>query len=239
MSNLSNTEWLNTRAVSGRESLMNVQYALDYTWVRDLVELAMNPPVTTYILGDYTKWCSSLTFYPFDFGGLSAGTPATGIRYLDIAGTKTNVRCDIVKYKDGMYLGEYYVKDNNSFTDYEPYTLLDVYLPYFGFINIPIKEVIGKYIQFNLIVDFYTGQAQYLIGVNNNSVKVKKGYPENSPDRTHYDDSDTRIIMQKVFQLGVNIPLTQTGMAETMRNIVMSAVKGVVSVASSSAIVSS
>ena len=45
----------------------------------------------------------------------------------------------------------------NNFLDYEPYTKVEMYIPYFGFVSIPTNEVMGNQIYIYLSVDFDTG----------------------------------------------------------------------------------
>ena len=177
--------------------------------------------ITNSITGDYSKWLSNIICYPFKT--TLKGT--TGKFYY--GSTDTNIDCVAMisqtdYYEHGFTLGQYYYSATyNDFRDFEPYTQLEVYLPYYGFVEVKIADVIGKYIQFRLFVDFKTGQAQYLIGVSNNSITSR-----DAPFRNETDDSIIRTLSTHTFQIGVNIPIGTTGMAETVRNIAMGVVKG-------------
>lgn len=220
---MTGSKWINAGVVAGNESIMNSHQIMTFSDVNSLSTTMITPPLQHIILGDYTKWCSSLIAYPMK---LSSGLAE---RQLYIGGVKTNStsRGSIpINATFGYTLGEYlFSAINNDFTDYEPYTTLQIYLPYYGFVDVNISDVLNKYIQFRLNIDFNTGQAMYIIGVNDYSVSSP-----NAPYRIGTDDTNTRILSKIVFQLGVSVPLGQTGMADTIRNITMASVKGATSI---------
>lgn len=213
----SDEKWLNL-GNQNRETSMNSKVILTSAGVNDFATAQLSPTFEQIIFGDYTKWCSSLIYFPYD---LTANGQQGKLR---VSGIDINVDCYLqaVDHNFGYTLGEYhYVGKYGDFRDYEPYTQLQIYLPYYGFIDLNIADVINKYIQFRLNVDFMTGQAMYVIGVSNSSVSAP-----NAPYRIGIDDTYTTILSKHVFTLGVNVPLGQTGMAETIRNITLGAVKG-------------
>lgn len=56
----------------------------------------------------------------------------------------------------------------NNYLDYEPYTQLQLYVPFFGYITIPTNIVIGNKIYLYLSVDFITGLGTLYITVDIN-----------------------------------------------------------------------
>lgn len=110
-----------------------------------------------------------------------------------------------------------YIELNRGFLALEPYTNIEVYLPYYGSVSISAKDVYNKWAQFRLKVDYFTGQAMYIIGVSENPI-TNILY---SPSLKGVDDSNTRIIAQYVFQLGTNVPITATHMEQSVRNLIM------------------
>lgn len=54
----------------------------------------------------------------------------------------------------------------NNYLDYEPYTQLQLYVPFFGYITIPTNVVIGNKIYLYLSVDFITGLGTLYITVD-------------------------------------------------------------------------
>lgn len=223
----SNISWLNL-GYSGKFSSMNTKVGMTFSGVNSLINLITTPPLTHIIWGDYTKWCSSLMYFPINV------TRKSTQMFLTVGGVNTEIPCyDINAHHDfGYTLGEFhYTGYYNDFRDYEPYTTFKVYLPFYGFVDIPIAEVIGEYIQFRLKVDFATGQAIYTIGVNYQSVSSP-----NAPFIFGTDDATTRIISTHSFNIGTSIPLGQTGMADAIRNVSMSVVKGAATAAGAYAV---
>lgn len=203
--------------VTGHYNTMNVQLALKAEGVSDLATYSSRPITSSIILGDYTKWCQSLIFLPFDY--TYEGTE----KILTLGNEDTGVTCYVpsTDHDMGYTLGQYhYTAKYNDFRDYEPYTELQIYLPFYGLTSVPIKDVLGKYIQFRLSVDFMTGQAVYTIGSSNTSVTSP-----NVPFYRGTDDTNTRIVSTIVFTLGTTIPLGSANMASVARNVAMGAVK--------------
>lgn len=223
----SEIKWI-TNGYAGKFSTMNTKVGMDFSGANSLIDLVVTPPLTHIIWGDYTKWCSSLMYFPINV------TKGATKRYLTVGGADTDIPCyDMsINHDFGYTLGEFhYTGYYNDFRDYEPYTTIQVYLPFYGFVDIPIAEVMGEYIQFRLKVDFATGQAVYTIGVNYQSVS--------SPNAPYYigtDDTYTRILSTHSFNIGTSIPIGQTGMADAIRNVSMSVVKGVATVAGAYAV---
>lgn len=213
----SSTKWRDNGVV-GKETSMNSKVFLTTSGVNELALAQLTPKFQEIILGDFTKWCGSLIYFPYD---LTVGGTAVKLR---VGGIDLDVNCCApdVKHDFGYTLGEYFYKaGHNDYRDYEPYTTLQIYLPFYGYVDVPIADVINKYIQFRLNIDFMTGQAMYTIGVNSSSVSSP-----NAPFYLGTDDSNTLIISKHVFSLGVVVPIGQTGMADTIRNISMGVIRG-------------
>lgn len=222
-------QWMDG-GVKGKETGMNSNVVLTPLQVSKLALEQLSPSFQEIVIGDYTRWCSSLIFFPFyietthPLGRLFVGKLELAVygKYLDN------------NHLSGYYLGEYYYRGHyNDFRDFEPYTTLQIYLPFYGYVDVPIADVMNKYIEFRLNVDFHTGQAMYVIGVNNNSVECP-----NPPFMLGVNDIDTIILSTHIFSLGINVPLGQSGMADTIRNISMGALHGLASVAGYSLIAS-
>lgn len=56
----------------------------------------------------------------------------------------------------------------NNFLDFAPYTKLELYIPFFGFINLDVNMVMGKDLKIYLSIDFDSGSGQIFICVNEN-----------------------------------------------------------------------
>lgn len=232
-----NNKWLDV-PITGRDTTMNgkvVMYNLD---VLDLPNWVWKNPVESVVFGEYTKWCSSLTWYPFNI--IHYNPNPNSRKHLSVGGVESNgIYCrDVLPIEAdfGYFLGSYHYPEATSFTDYEPYTRLQLWLPFYGLADLKIAEVQGKYIQIRLYIDFATGQAQYVIGVNPNNVTCStKPFLRRAVNGTTYavDDTNTRIIGTYVFNIGYDIPITSSGMANTLRNISMATLKGAATIGAS------
>lgn len=230
-------KWLDV-PITGRDTTMNgkvVMYNLD---VLDLPSWVWKNPIESVVFGEYTKWCSNLTWYPFNI--IHYNPNPSSRKHLSVGGVESNdIYCrDILPIEAdfGYFLGSYHYPIATSFTDYEPYTRLQLWLPFYGLADIKIAEVQGKYIQIRLYIDFATGQAQYVIGVNPNNVTCStEPFLRRSVNGTTYavDDTNTRIIGTYVFNIGYDIPITSSGMADTLRNISMATLKGAATIGAS------
>lgn len=196
----------------------------------------LKPPLESLIFGDYTKWCSSLMAYPFpiqyngaNLYGANYLLSVQGTQRADLETGGCTCRGYLGAYTEfGYTLGEYKVDKFTSFLDYEPYSKYQLWLPYYGFVDLKGQYIEDKYIEVRLYVDFNTGKAQYVLGVNDNSVAIP--YP---PYLTGVDDSATRIIGTYNFQLGYEIPLGASGMADMLRNMAVAGVVGTAQLAAS------
>ena len=231
----SSEKWFDN-GILGRNTTLNSKALLTFSGVNKLGEAMTTPSFSEIVLGDYTKWCSSLVYFPINFVNVEESRLGTTLTqyYLNVGGVQVGnannrVHCYIPPslLEFGFTLGEYlYTGKYGDFRDFEPYTTLQIYLPFYGFVDVNIADVIGKYIQFRLSIDYGTGQAMYTIGVSTTSITSP-----NAPYYSGTDDTNTMIISKHVFSLGVTIPLGQTGMADAIRNVTMGSLKAVGSLA--------
>lgn len=224
---MSKQKWLTNAGGSWRaESSMNSKVVLTPHQVNELATSANTVTVSSLVFGDYAKWCASLIYYPIILisdAGDNYKLNAGGIEYsAPIAGLIP------VNAEFGFTLGEYKYPTASSYWGYEPYTKLEVYLPYYGFTGIKIADVQGQYMQFRLYVDWDTGQAQYVIGVNPESVSVPI-----PPYAIGIDDTNTKILGTYNFQLGVNVPIGTTNFNEVVRNTILGVGKAAATIGAS------
>lgn len=195
--------------------------------VVNLANYIISPGILDSIFTNPETWLSALMWYPFD---VNQGNTSASVGYLQIGPTKVgenneNERIeieDINPYLSTFFtLGEFYCEPYfNNFADYNGYTKIEIYLPFYGFVEVMPNDVMGKYIQFRLGLDYNTGSATYYIGVSDDSIAVGTVPPISSED-----ESTVRIISTFTFQLGVQLPLGSTNTAEVYRNIILGAVK--------------
>ena len=219
----SSEKWLRPK-ITGDTTTMNSEVVMSASDVNNLYEWVLNKPVESAIFVDYTKWCSSLQFYPFKIN-ISNRTYK-----LSVGGVQSSkILCDGLiptKAEFGYTLGQIYYPAPASYLDYEPFTKVEVWLPFYGFTELRIADIAGKYIQFRLYIDFHSGSAQYVIGVTDSALEFT-----DPPFAISVDDTNTRIIGTCVFQLGYTIPLGSTGLADTVRNLTLTGIKAAASFA--------
>lgn len=219
----SSEKWLRPKIV-GDTTTMNSEVVMSRSEVNELYEWVLNNPIESAIFGDYTKWCSSLQFYPFKIN-ISNTTYK-----LSVGGVQSSkILCDGLipnKAESGYTLGQIYYPAPSSYLDYEPFTKVEVWLPFYGFTELRIADIAGKYIQFRLYIDFHSGSAQYVIGVTENALEFT-----DPPFAISVDDTNTRIIGTCAFQIGYTIPLGSTGLADTVRNLTLTGIKAAASFA--------
>ena len=201
-----------------------------------LLSMAISTPDSQQVFfGDYKNWFSSLIYFPMKLHLTSAPEKILTLNGVQInVGTQvtTQIPCyDYVNnFKCGFTLGEYYVKPKfNDFRDYEPYTSFRIYLPYYGNIELPCNEIMGRYLQFRLAIDPFTGQAVYYICTTKNSISWNNAPYRcvTSPATTDFfiDDSNSKIIGVYNFQLGAQIPISSTGSVDVARNLTLGALR--------------
>lgn len=197
-----------------------------------LLSLVISTPDSTQVFfGDYKNWFSSLIYFP-----IKLHLPSAPEKILTLNGIQINVGTQVTtqipcydyvnNFKCGFTLGEYYVKPKfNDFRDYEPYTSFRIYLPYYGNIELPCNEIMGRYLQFRLAIDPFTGQAVYYICTTKNSISWNNAPYRcvTSPATTDFfiDDSNSKIIGIYNFQLGAQIPISSTGAIDVARNLTL------------------
>lgn len=195
--------------------------------VVNLANYIIAPDLLDSIFADPQDWLSSLVWYPFD---VNQGMTSTTTGYLQLGSAKigeldADKRIeieDINPYLSTFFtLGEFYCEPYfNNFADYNGYTKIEIYLPFYGFVEVMPNDVMGKYIQFRLGLDYNTGSATYYVGVSDSSIAVGTVPPISSED-----ESSIRVLSTHTFQLGVQLPLGSVNTAEVYRNIILGSVK--------------
>lgn len=82
----------------------------------------------------------------------------------------------------------------NSFLDYEPYTKIQIFLPYYDFVDIDVNLYMNKTLDIYFEVDFTNGTCMYAFVVNGNMIESFSG------------------------KVGIDIPLSQANGSEIARN---------------------
>lgn len=150
-------------------------------------------PVKPQFLMQNEGWFPMTTTKP-DFDYL---TNPILCRYID-----TSHMYDVCKKKiEGFY---------NSFLDYKGYTYIKLFLPYFGFIDVDVNEVMNRTLYVKLGVDFTNGSALYII-----ATKSLDDLP----------DEKLKLISTFGFEIGSELSLGSSNYADMKRNMYLGAVR--------------
>jgi hypothetical protein len=85
----------------------------------------------------------------------------------------------------------------NNFLDYAPYTKIELYLPFYGMVDIDVNLCMGETIYIQYIIDFSNGTATAVISTN------------------------TKLIKDVTFKIAVDIPIEQTNASDMRRDNTM------------------
>lgn len=176
---------------------------------------------------DFTEEVSSIHMYPFSVVPI---LPQEGYAsYLKTSRLDTFLVTAYYIDPDTKYMnfGQYKVEPYyNNFADYKGYTSIKVFLPFVGFVDVDVNECMGKYLQFRLSVDYFTGKGLFIIGVSDNP-KDPVMYP--SADF----DFDVRVIASYNCDVGIEIPIGSSNAGEVKRNLLLGSLKVAAGVAAS------
>lgn len=110
----------------------------------------------------------SVTQAPCNIPSISNGSEST----IYIGRENTNVSSYLLSNQGSystMTIGEYHIpKFNNNFLDYEPYTHIDLYIPYCGVVSLPPALFIDTDLRVDLIYDIFTGECSGVVYRNGN-----------------------------------------------------------------------
>lgn len=216
---MTDNKWLSTGQLKVHsDTYFNAKFALNGTGVTELANYIISPGIIASIFQNPSDWLSSLSLYPFNV--VYDGTFSS--RHLQVASFETDIPCTDVASPFGWFnLGEYFVERKyNNFADFNGYTRIQVWLPYYGFVEVSPNDVIGKYMEFALSVDYNNGQGVYYISVSDTPIA-----PLEKPQFAGNIYENCRVISVNTFQLGYTIPLGSTNTAEVYRNIIMGSVR--------------
>lgn len=157
------------------------------------------------LFGDTSQAINSMRVYPMlsssKFGG-STGPQIkiAGNWYDDIYNTRLDYNASKI-YTIGRFN---FVTEN--FTDYEPYTSMQLYIPFMGFIDLPVNEIANKVMWLKYHIDVHTGIA------------------------TAYISVDDHIIVTKSEKIGIDIPWGTYNAGENIKNIISTLVSTAISI---------
>lgn len=201
----------------------------------DLNNFAKDWNALDVLLGKSEDAVASIVYYPFDLT-ISSVVDIDVVNRFNRKDFAINGKIldTVDAYDPPAYNKLYFIAKHNPFNRFEdqnmwqlfdPYTSLEIYLPYYGAINIPTKDLYLKTNQsFSpicvfLSVDYPTGEACYIIAADDtNSIPYS--------DKTVFvgGSYNPRIISTYPFTLGTIIPVGSNIMPDLVRNGILGAV---------------
>lgn len=206
-----------TTATNGLSD-MTSRYAIDRNNMNALVAELNSPNFfdnITKLFSDPVDNIISLYVFPFDVKELSPVWKliSDGSILINIYQTSTAVACFLNPLTTPMLdIGSVYVAPAyNSFLDFQPYTKIELYLPYIGFVTLDNDIVIGRTIKIQYAVDLCTGKCTAYLS-------------------TTIDGAET-VIMTQEGQIGKQIPIAGGVGSDIARSMVNFGIRAGTSVA--------
>ena len=138
----------------------------------------------------------SVKAFPFSMTGteqsIQIGNVDIGVNALAV--TKTTVKISIGSIKITEKYG--------SFLDYAPYTSIQLFLPYSGFVEMDTTQIMNTMLKVELVVDLITGACKYIIYADGICISEVDG------------------------NMGIDIPMTSTNRAQTDLAVLQNTVNG-------------
>lgn len=153
---------------------------------------------------DYSDFINNIKYYPFNVREFVTVNPDSSIIKLGNTNLDGNeIRgAEVIQILKNIQIGYITIpKRFNNFLDYEPFTKIELYVPYFSFISLPPNEVIGKTVYLYLSVDFDTGLG------------------------TLYIQVDGRVIMTSTAKLGIDVPIGSSNVNDVAKENLANGVK--------------
>lgn len=172
-------------------------YAVSHTNVFDDIDIVFNNPLENM---------TSLRMYPYSVASNMTGEK-TITQMVEIGKVRVDMgdghaSIDVTKATGEMIdFGSVTISPiEYNFLDYSPYTKIDLYLPYIGYVNIDPIYVFGKTVSIKYAVDYLTGGVTAYVLSNDNVIQICDG------------------------QIAVDIPITARNAAELSKNNLMTGV---------------
>lgn len=162
------------------------------TFVDNIKRLWTNP----------AEYVISLVCYPFDVDSTGL-TTTSGV--VSVGGVSSDISAAALTDKGVPYFyGGSVMVDNyyNSYLDYEPYTSIDIYIPYIGVRPLNVSQVVGHTLCIGYYIDLNTQQITALIGLDGQGGNLGQ------------------VVTQFVGSIGIQTPLSGTSAQDMIRNIV-------------------
>lgn len=212
--------WLNDSlsvikgCVPNSVSTFNGVVACTYNELADIAKLFSDPNIGDVInswMGDPQGAIARIIAYPFPFEIERTGTLGIGAaKYDDIAVSVPKFDANLNHHTIHRLCSIKITPKYKDFRDYNGYTTIRAYLPFYGFVDVPTNDVMDKYLIVFLAIDYRTGSGIYFVTVADNDFE---------------DSASCRILSKHSCQIGVVIPTTGTNALEVGRNLILGAVR--------------
>ena len=177
--------------------------AVDAATVSEFLQALLSGTIQNYVLANFVQndsdYVSGIKFFPIDVAKfISSSATLKNIVIGKALFATTNDTKHVVVWKN--YLKIFSVTFSryfNNFLDFEPYTRLKVYVPYFGFIEIPTDCAYKGTLDFYASVDFSTGNATVYVYYSN------------------------YMVTSKTAKISIDVPIGKTNAEEQQRNKVL------------------
>lgn len=206
------TQYNNTLIIVNKESLQNM--------VNNFDGLFNN-------IVNFTEEISNLFISPIKIPMYYEGDVKHYLKSSRLTDKSVEVNIPITKLESdtqGIFTSSYYYHlgsykyTASDFRDYNGYTQLKIFLPYYGWVEINPNECANKWLNFRLMLDLYTGVGTYMIGVSANECSANE---DGTPNLTN--DDYMRIIATYNTQILIEIPLGSSNISDIKRNIALGA----------------
>lgn len=146
----------------------NNTYALNRDMVSEFASWLNTPSFSDILTGLFKsepfESITSLVVYPFNIVELCG---MGGIVDIYVAGTNTNIKAygmgTLLLNSIPLVCNHKIYPIYNNFLDYYPYTSLELYLPYFGFITLPTNEFMDKILTVKYLINYLNGTCEIFI----------------------------------------------------------------------------
>ena len=196
---------------------MNIFYALkDFQELGKFYKVISGDGFINLVKNLFTKSAdavSSLRAYPVKKNKLGFGT-TLNTRTFMVGDTWDFQSYDFEATTNAILIGQYSFSNPSSFIDLAPYTSVQLYLPYMDFIDLPVNEILGKYLYVYYGFDLSSGTATAYITTQTTGSGI----------------DDRHVIAIKTGKIAVDVAWGKDNSIENTKNIINTAFSTAISI---------
>lgn len=175
-----------------------------------------------FLMDVYSKW-NTKVYEPTDLPDTSWLRVRVGTQNVNVATMDT--RDDIITIRNFrnivIYGGRINIPNKyNNFLDYEPYTTVEIYIPFIGYVELPTDLVMGKQIDLAYDINIETGVANAIL-MNDFDVTIGN----DNENEEVYNYKNYNIIYIGSCVVCYDMPIVRTNSAQQSRNLTMGMLK--------------